>query len=131
MAWKLLAMPISIVASEFAFSTGGRVLDPYHSSLSHQKVEVIICTHDWLKDTPLQSLLDYDFEELECVDQDMLMFQLCNNITVKYVLSNDNFFICYRVSFSTKCWPQHDFFELKLNPHVEGNVFYTFNRWFK
>jgi len=96
-------MPISIVASEFAFSTGGRVLDPYHSSLSHQKVEVIICTHDWLKDTPLQSLLDYDFEELECVDQDMLMFQLCNNITVKYVLSNDNFFICYRVSFSTKC----------------------------
>jgi len=31
------------------------------------------------------------------------MFQLCNNITVKYVLSNDNLFISYRVDFSRKC----------------------------
>jgi len=73
-------MLVSTVASESTFSTGARVLDPYHSSLSYQKVEVLICTQDWLKDTHLPSLLDYDLEELQCVDQGMLMFQLCNNM---------------------------------------------------
>jgi len=34
------------------------VFDPYHSSLSHQKIETIICIHDWLKDTLLLSLLN-------------------------------------------------------------------------
>ena len=100
----LLAMPVSTVTYESAFSTGGRVLDPYRSFLSHQKVEALICTQDWLKDSPLPSLLDYDFEELQCVDQGMLMFQLCTNVTIKYVLNNDKFFISYRVDFSTRCW---------------------------
>jgi len=88
-ARELLAMPVSMVASESAFSTGGRVLDPYRSSLSQQKV---ICTQDWLKDTHSPSLLDYDFEELQSVDQGMLMFKLYNNIINKYVLTNDIFF---------------------------------------
>jgi len=50
------------------------VFDPYRSSLSHQRVDALICTQDWLKDTLLPLLLDYDFEELHCVDQGMLMF---------------------------------------------------------
>jgi len=70
-ARELLAIHVSIVASKSAFSIGGKVLDPYCSSLSHQKVEELICTQDWLKDTPLPSLLDYDFEELECADQEV------------------------------------------------------------
>ena len=101
-ARELLAMHVSAVASKSSFSTRGGVLDPYRCSLSDQKVEALICTQDWLRDTHLPSLLDYDFEELECVDQGMLMFQLCNNITIKYVLSNDNLFISYRVDFSRK-----------------------------
>ena len=103
-ARELLAMSVSTVASESVFSTRGRVLDPYHNSLLHQKVEALICTQDWLKDSPLPSLLDYDFEELQCVEQGMLMFQLCTNVTIKYVLNNDKFFISYRVDFSTRCW---------------------------
>jgi len=59
-ARELLAMPVSTVASEFAFSIGGRVLDPHRSSLSQLKVDALICTQDWLKDT-FTSLLDYDF----------------------------------------------------------------------
>jgi len=58
-ARELLAMLISTVASNSAFSTGGRVLDPYRSSLSQQKVEALICTQDWLKDTHSPSLLYY------------------------------------------------------------------------
>ena len=30
-------MPVFTVASKFAFSKGGRVLDLFHSSLSHEK----------------------------------------------------------------------------------------------
>jgi len=103
-------MHISTIAFESAFSTGGRGLNPYCSSLSRQKVEGLICTQNGLKDAPLPSLLDYDFEEFQCVDQGILMFQLCVNVTIKYVLSNDKFFISYRVGFSTKCWQiNHNF----------------------
>ncbi|XP_052207514.1 zinc finger BED domain-containing protein RICESLEEPER 2-like [Diospyros lotus] len=46
MARDVLAIPVSTVASESAFSTGGRVLDPFRSSLSPKVVESLICTQD-------------------------------------------------------------------------------------
>lgn len=49
MARDLLAIPISTVASESAFSTGGRVLDDFRSSLTPIMVERLICTQDWLR----------------------------------------------------------------------------------
>ncbi|KAL2928858.1 putative AC transposase [Bienertia sinuspersici] len=48
MARDILAIPISTVASELALSTGGRVLDPYRSSLKPSIVEAIICLKDWV-----------------------------------------------------------------------------------
>jgi len=48
MARDILAIPLSTVASESAFSVGGRVLDAYHSSLRLEIVESIICLRDWL-----------------------------------------------------------------------------------
>ncbi|XP_061358792.1 zinc finger BED domain-containing protein RICESLEEPER 4-like [Gastrolobium bilobum] len=53
-AREVLAIPISIVASESAFSIGGRVLDHYCSCLTPQIVESLICTQDWLKGTPFE-----------------------------------------------------------------------------
>ncbi|KMT11109.1 hypothetical protein BVRB_5g111910 [Beta vulgaris subsp. vulgaris] len=47
MAKDILAVPVSTVASESAFSTGGRVLDSYRSSLKPSTVEAIICLRDW------------------------------------------------------------------------------------
>ena len=48
MARDLLTIPISTVASESAFSTSGRVLDQFRSTLKPSTIEAIICTKDWL-----------------------------------------------------------------------------------
>jgi hypothetical protein len=52
-ARDVLAMPISTVASESAFSTEGRILDPFRSSLSPLTVEALVCTQNWIRNTPI------------------------------------------------------------------------------
>ncbi|KAJ9557040.1 hypothetical protein OSB04_011654 [Centaurea solstitialis] len=49
MAKDILAIQISTVASESAFSTTGRVLDPYRTSLATPIVEALVCTQDWVR----------------------------------------------------------------------------------
>ncbi|PKU74794.1 Putative AC transposase [Dendrobium catenatum] len=48
MAVDVLCILISIVASKFTFSNGGRLLDQYRSVLKHDIVEALVCTKDWL-----------------------------------------------------------------------------------
>lgn len=45
----ILGIQISTVASESAFSTSRRVLDPYRTRLSTPIVEALICTQDWVR----------------------------------------------------------------------------------
>ncbi|MFS7972897.1 putative HAT dimerization domain, ribonuclease H-like superfamily, hAT-like transposase, RNase-H [Helianthus anomalus] len=49
MAKDIFSIPITTVASESAFSAGGRILDDYRSSLSKDMVELLVCGSDWLK----------------------------------------------------------------------------------
>ncbi|PWA70609.1 zinc finger, BED-type [Artemisia annua] len=42
-------MPISMVASESAFSTDGRVIDKFRSSLTPKTMKALICTEDLLR----------------------------------------------------------------------------------
>ena len=66
MARDVLAILVSTVASECAFSIGGRVLDPFRSLLSPKKVEALVCAQDWLR----RSLEPVDDdEELEDLDK--------------------------------------------------------------
>ena len=48
MACDILSISISTIASESTFSTGGRVIDQYRSSLKPDIVEALVCTKDWL-----------------------------------------------------------------------------------
>ncbi|XP_017614061.1 zinc finger BED domain-containing protein RICESLEEPER 2-like [Gossypium arboreum] len=49
MARDVLAIPVFTVSSEFAFSTGGRMLDQYKSSLTLKIVQALVCTQDWIR----------------------------------------------------------------------------------
>ncbi|XP_050919239.1 uncharacterized protein LOC127136760 [Lathyrus oleraceus] len=49
MAKDILATPVSTVASESAFSTGGRVIETYRSSLTAEMAEALVCTQNWLR----------------------------------------------------------------------------------
>ncbi|XP_028772962.1 zinc finger BED domain-containing protein RICESLEEPER 2-like [Neltuma alba] len=57
MARDILAVPVSTVASESAFSTGGRIVDSYRSSLSPTMTEALICAQNWL--LPGRSLSEF------------------------------------------------------------------------
>ncbi|CAN1304080.1 Zinc finger BED domain-containing protein RICESLEEPER 2 [Linum perenne] len=64
MARDVLAVPISSVVSESAFSTGGRVLSNFRSSLTPAYVEALICAEDWLRSTS-PDIFDPEEEENE------------------------------------------------------------------
>jgi hypothetical protein len=48
MAYDILSIHISTVASESTLSVSGRVIDQYRSSLKSDIVEALVCTKDWL-----------------------------------------------------------------------------------
>jgi hypothetical protein len=63
MAWDILAVPITIVASESSFSVGGRVINPHQVTLSTKTLELILCGHDWaraLHELRKNSVIDED-----------------------------------------------------------------------
>ncbi|KAL4567497.1 hypothetical protein LXL04_023082 [Taraxacum kok-saghyz] len=48
MARDILAIPVSIVASESAFSVGAKVIDKYRTAMKSDITEAPICTKDWM-----------------------------------------------------------------------------------
>uniref|UniRef100_A0A9I9E8G5 HAT C-terminal dimerisation domain-containing protein n=1 Tax=Cucumis melo TaxID=3656 RepID=A0A9I9E8G5_CUCME len=63
MARDILAIPVSTVASESAFSTEGRVVDSSRCSLAPKTVEALICTQNWLNSDPIHLQIQHELEE--------------------------------------------------------------------
>lgn len=49
LACDILSIPVSTVASESAFSTGGKIITSTRSSLKSKTVQAIVCLRDWIK----------------------------------------------------------------------------------
>ncbi|KAL0427394.1 UNVERIFIED_CONTAM: putative AC transposase [Sesamum latifolium] len=70
-ARDILAVPVSTVASESAFSTGGRVLDAFKSLLSPKIVQALICAQDWLR-MDSKPNVEEDLYEIETIEREIL-----------------------------------------------------------
>ncbi|KAH0698365.1 hypothetical protein KY285_015061 [Solanum tuberosum] len=76
MARDVLAIPVSSVASECAFSTGGRILDSFRSSLTPKLVQALVCLQDWLRSEPQPISIEEDLDFLEQLEEDFIMPRL-------------------------------------------------------
>jgi hypothetical protein len=88
MARDVLAIPITTVASESAFSTGGRVLDDFRTSLTLFMLEALVCTQDWLR-RPAVDIREIT-EELAIVQQGILFPCLLAFVNLLYVCNVTN-----------------------------------------
>ncbi|XP_023742636.1 zinc finger BED domain-containing protein RICESLEEPER 2 [Lactuca sativa] len=68
----VLAIPVSTVASESAFSTSGRHVTPHRNRLHPDTLEALICVQDWLWDEKLgaHSNKEKHFAKFEVIKDD-------------------------------------------------------------
>jgi hypothetical protein len=72
MARDILAIPVSTVASESAFSTGGRVIETFRSSLKQEMTEALICAQQWLKPS-ISSFKDINLVEEVDLSEEIIL----------------------------------------------------------
>ncbi|XP_075492436.1 zinc finger BED domain-containing protein RICESLEEPER 2-like [Primulina tabacum] len=89
MARDVLAIPISTVASESAFSTGGRVLDSFRSSLTPRLVQALICLQDWFRKESSPIKVEEHLDHLEEIESGFWNLRiLSSNILKEMAIRN-------------------------------------------
>ncbi|XP_016694363.1 zinc finger BED domain-containing protein RICESLEEPER 2-like [Gossypium hirsutum] len=76
MARDVLAIPVSTVVSESAFSIGGHVFDQYRSSLTPEIVQALVCTQDWIRKLSSQEdikKIEEQIQELDKIENDIFI----------------------------------------------------------
>ena len=68
-AQDVLVVLVSTVSSESTFSTGGRILDSFKSSLTPKTVEALICTQNWIGRKSVSLDIPHKLEDLEICSQ--------------------------------------------------------------
>ncbi|KAA0062657.1 zinc finger BED domain-containing protein RICESLEEPER 2-like [Cucumis melo var. makuwa] len=79
-ARDIYSISVSTVTSESTFSTGGRVLDSFRSSLTPQTAEALICAQNWIQSKPLDDMTEEIDEEFINIRKEMeAAFENLNN----------------------------------------------------
>lgn len=71
MARDVLAVPMSTVASESLFSTCGRILDDFRSSLTPKMAQALVCAQDWFRSEIRSSDLFLNSKKVKAQTEDM------------------------------------------------------------
>uniref|UniRef100_A0A803ND99 HAT C-terminal dimerisation domain-containing protein n=1 Tax=Chenopodium quinoa TaxID=63459 RepID=A0A803ND99_CHEQI len=67
----VLAISVSTVEFESAFSTGGRVFDVFRSSLSSHMVEALICAQDWMRTTRDLLMIEESIDDTQQIKEEL------------------------------------------------------------
>lgn len=69
MVRDVLAVPMTLVVSESAFSTGERILSEFRSSLTPKSVQSLICAHDCMHPRGVpKPVIEEDFDKLTLIE---------------------------------------------------------------
>ncbi|XP_030958950.1 uncharacterized protein LOC115980889 [Quercus lobata] len=88
-AKDLLAIPVSTVTFESAFSTRGRIFDPFRSSLSPLMVQNLVGSQNWLQATvPISHHQSRD--DVEALEEDLLELVLNQQPTISAIANTSS-----------------------------------------
>jgi hypothetical protein len=104
----VLAIPISTVASESAFSTSGRILDDFRTTLTPFMVEALVCTNDWVRRATPINVAENTKELAKLEEGDSinhlfyLLFVLTNKLFIAFISLISELKQCFQVTGSRK-----------------------------
>ncbi|CAI8586093.1 unnamed protein product [Vicia faba] len=70
-AREVLSIPASTIASESAFSNGGRVISDYRTCLTPKMVEALVFMQDWLKGESISLFSEENLDEIHQLEQEI------------------------------------------------------------